>query len=340
MINLYKYITESHTNTLRLVAVGDVLCHKNLYKYIKTNGYDEIFKDYKLNPNNLNFYNQESIISGTFKSFSKREQLTDQVHFGAPEDFAKVFLDRGFNMVSLANNHVLDIDSNGVKNSIDFWKSTNTIYAGQYTEEDRFKERIYEKNGIKFAFFAYTDKKNTKDNNPKHPYFRNDFDYELVKKDILSVRNKVDLIIVSMHWGSEHTFTPNQDQRNIAKFLSDLGVDIVLGHHSHCVQPVEMIGNTIVAYSLGNFLASQETDQISTQIGLELTIDIKKTNNDITLIPYARLTYLHRNEDRTEFRLTHLDKADKYLPDKDILLKHYWEAANKYGILRKNIGWK
>lgn len=335
MINLYKYITESHTNTLRLVAVGDALCHKNLYKYIKTNGYDDIFRDYDLNPNNLNFYNQESIISGQFKSFSKREQLTNQVHFSVDDSFAQAFLDKGFNMVSLANNHVLDIDEKGVKHSIDFWKNTNAIYAGQYHEDDRFKERIYTKNGIKFAFFAYTDKKNTKDNNPKYPYFRNDFDYELVKKDILSVRNKVDLIIVSIHWGLEHTFTPNQDQRNIAKFLSDLGVDIVLGHHSHCVQCVEVIGKTLVAYSLGNFLASQETDRISTQIGLELTIDINKTNNGITLSPYGRLTYLHRNKDRTEFKLMHLDKADKYLQNKDILLKQYWDATNKYNILRK-----
>lgn len=336
MKNLYNYITEQNaSNSFRLVAVGDALCHKNLHEYVEKNGYSEIFKDYKLNADDLNFYNQESVISGKFKSFYKREQMTTQVHFGADESFAKAFLDKGFNMVSLANNHVLDIDEKGVQNSIDFWKSTNTIYAGQYAEEDRFKERIYEKNGIKFAFFAYTDKKNTKDNNPKYPYFRNDFDYELAKRDIMSIRDKVDLVIVSIHWGLEHSFTPNQDQRDIAKFLSDLGVDIVLGHHSHCVQCVDKIGKTLVAYSLGNFVASQETNRISTQIGLELTIDIKKTNNGITYIPYGRLTYLHRNEDRTEFKLMHLDKADNYLSNKDILLKQYWEAANKYNILRK-----
>ena len=342
MINLYTYINEANTptNSFNLVAVGDALCHKNLHDYAQKNGYDNIFTEYKLNKNDLNFYNQESIIGGGefHGSFFKREQHTVQPHFNSTPDFANVFLRQGFNLVSLANNHTLDMDGDAVRHSIKFWKNKNVISTGQYlNDEERFKERIYTKNGIKFAFFAYTDKINTKYNDPLHPFYRNDFDYDLARKDIESIRDKVDVIIVSIHWGSEHTFTSNQDQRDIAKFFSELGVHIVLGHHSHCVQTTEWIGNTFVAYSLGNFVASQENERISSVIGLQLSINICKTKNGVTITPKGRLLYFHRSPDRDFFKLFYLDNVDKtYLPDRDVLLRQYWDVVNRFNALEKD----
>jgi poly-gamma-glutamate synthesis protein (capsule biosynthesis protein) len=96
-----------------------------------------------------------------------------------------------------------------------------------------------------------------------------------------------------MHWGTEFTFVPNNEQKELAKYLSDLGVNIVVGSHSHSIQPIEMIGNTLVYYSLGNFVSAdddiartpkgQETFDNAYQFGLLSKIKLELDNdNNIT----------------------------------------------------------
>ena len=334
---LKTHITNESSFTIP--AVGDVLAHKSLFDFFKTDteyDFSPLLKRYKLNPDNLNYYNQESIIGGkelgVYGSFWKMEQHTNQPHFNSPEEFGDFMVDKGFNLVSLANNHVLDMDGKGVLNSLKYWKSKDVITAGQYkNDKERFTSHIYEKNGIKYAFFSYTQKINTKYNDPQHPYYRNDYDEDLVRKDIESVRGKVDLIIVAIHWGIEHTFTPNEEQRNTAKFLSDLGVDLIIGHHSHCVQTVDRIGKTLVIYSLGNFIACQDTTKISTRIGLEMTIKVSKTKSGVKLIPKGRLTYLYSTDDNKDFSIRYLDTIPKrLLPNRDLLLESYWSSITRY----------
>ena len=88
------------------------------------------------------------------------------------------------------------------------------------------------------------------------------YDPQKVKKDIESVRNKVDLLIVSMHWGYENelSFVPNKLQEEQAKYLASLGVDIVIGHHPYVIQPIEKINNTFGFYSLGRIISNKLTD--------------------------------------------------------------------------------
>ena len=78
-----------------------------------------------------------------------------------------------------------------------------------------------------------------------------------VKTDIEKVKDQVDVILVSMHWGVEDTNTPTESQRQIADYLSSLGVNMIIGHHPHVVQPVEYVNDTLVIYSLGNFISNQ-----------------------------------------------------------------------------------
>lgn len=341
MLPLYKYIIESTSQSFTLTAVGDALCHESIYNFFKTkDGYDftNLLSKYDLNKDNLNYVNVESLIGGKelgiMGSISKREENTYQHHFNSPEEFGDVLVKQGFNLMSLSNNHVLDMDEEGVKNSLKYWSKQPVICAGSYeNEKDRFKKHIYVKNGIKYAFFAYTMKYNTKKNFPSHPYYRNDWDEKLIKQDIESIKNDVDLIIVSVHWGSEHTFTPNHEQINAANFLAGLGVHIVLGMHSHCVQPVQRIGDTIVAYSLGNFIAQQQHNPTDSRIGLELNIDIKKYKDGIHLKPWYRLLYIYYTEDYKDFAVIPFDKLNyEQLPNKDLLQVTYSNVVNKYNI--------
>ena len=89
-----------------------------------------------------------------------------------------------------------------------------------------------------------------------------------IKKDIEELKNNSDIVIVLMHWGQEFRYEPNKEQKELANYLSELGVDIVVGSHSHNISPIEKINNTLVYYSLGNFV-SHDDDIARTKPGEE-----------------------------------------------------------------------
>ena len=79
-----------------------------------------------------------------------------------------------------------------------------------------------------------------------------------MKEEIKDLRKNCDVLIVLMHWGQEFTFDYNNEQYEMAQFLNQCDVDVVVGSHSHNIQPIEMVNDTLVYYSLGNFVSADE----------------------------------------------------------------------------------
>lgn len=231
---------------LSLVMVGDALIHGSVYDDAKTvDGYDFTGMLLEMKPiissYDLAFYNQESILGGTELG------LSTYPRFNSPYQVGDAFLDAGFNLVSLANNHTLDRGEQAILNSMNYWKTKDAYVAGSYSsEEDRDYLLIKEKNGIKYALLSYTCWTNGLSIPGGKNYLLNRYDKEIVKNDIERLRDKVDLLMVSMHFGDEYSFTPSNEQREIANYLASLGVDSIIGHHPHVVQPNEFIGDTLV----------------------------------------------------------------------------------------------
>ena len=264
-------IIEEKQKKLSIVMVGDVLIHESVYLDAKTdNGYDfskmftdiePIIKDY-----DLKYCNQESIIGG------KNLGISGYPNFNAPDEIGDNLVDMGFNLVSLANNHAYDKGEKAILYSVDYWKNKEgVITAGSYSSsEERNEPKIYEMNGIKYAFLSYTTSLN---GNKAKDYLVNMYDKDQVKEDIEKV-SSADLIIVAMHWGNEYTNEPTNSQREIAEYLSSLGVDLIIGTHPHVVEPITYIGDTLVIYSLGNFISNQLVIDLNPAIGLLLGLDI------------------------------------------------------------------
>ncbi len=263
---------------LSMIMVGDALIHSSVYADAKQKdgSYDfkpmlenikPIVKDY-----DLKYYNQETILGG------KELGLSNYPRFNSPYEVGDAFLDAGFNLVSLATNHTMDKGEQGVLNSRAYWSSkTNVVTAGSYSSfEDRDKERIYEKNGIKYAFFSYTMWNNGLSTPLGKEYLNNEYSPELAKNDIDRVKGKCDIIIVAMHWGTEYSTGINDKQVEVANYLSSLGVNIIIGAHPHVVEPIEFIndGRTLVIYSLGNFISDQVG--IERLTGLMVSLNVKK----------------------------------------------------------------
>ena len=263
---------------LSMIMTGDALIHNSVFKdaSLGDGNYDftkqmeyiaPIIKNY-----DLAFYNQETIIGG------KSLGISTYPLFNSPDEIGDCMIGMGFNMVNLASNHTLDKGEAGVQYSLNYWKGKDVLTAGSYeSESDRTTPRIKEKNGIKYTLLAYTTSTNGLPYPDNKTYYAVPYSDETVKEDIERVQDKVDLIFVSMHWGTEYNQSADENQKRIASYLASLGVDIVIGTHPHVLEPIEFIDNTLVIYSLGNY--------ISAQIGVErltgalVSVDITKITN-------------------------------------------------------------
>lgn len=316
----------------RLFMVGDALIHSALYQDAKQKdgSYDfkpmlDIIKPIS-SKYDLVYYNQETILGGESLGYSNYPR------FNSPQEVGDAFIDAGFNIVSLATNHTMDKGEQGVINSVNYWKGQDVVASGQWTsQEERDEVKIYEKNGISYAFFSYTTWTNGLETPVGKEYLNNVYSEEKARNDISKVRDKVDVVLVAMHWGTEYSLGVSKDQEKIANYLSSLGVDIIIGAHPHVVEPVEYIndGKTFVIYSLGNFISDQEGTERLTGLMMELTIN-KKVSVDkkvsITISnPKAELIYT-----KSYYRGKRNFKVYPYSQLNNDLLVNYMNYYEKY----------
>lgn len=334
--------SKEETYKLSLIMAGDMLVHDKIYnearKNANNNGYDfkpmltyikDIVKDY-----DLAYYNEEVVLGGSSIG------LSSYPAFNSPYEVGLDMIDTGFNMVSLATNHTLDRGIKAIENSLDFWNSTDVYTSGSYkTMEERNNIKIKEKNNITYAMLNYTYGTNgIKRPNGYESYVNiwdmsNKNSYEeyknVVKQDIENIRDKVDVLIVAMHFGEEYNFNTTWYQEDSSNFLSSLGVDIIIGTHSHVLGPIKWINNTLVIYSLGNFLSAHEVVNLSNRIGLLSSIDIvKEVKDNNTTIKLENLNndliYTYHNNYK-DFKVIPFSNSDinKYLDNASSIYDKY-----------------
>ena len=260
------------------LAAGDNIIHEAVFTDAKTlaaaqaiqNGYTEkYYFDSMYNGvsalianADVSFVNHECPVAG------EQYGISGYPSFNAPFESLEALERVGFDVINLANNHMLDMDGKcpGYANTLENAKKTNMLVIGGYTPEDWDDLRVIEKNGVTIAFLSYTTvmnysggKKNSvyKGSNVVVPYA----DEAVIRRQTAIARENADFVVVSMHWGTENSFSVDKEQKKYAKLLNECGVDVILGHHSHTVQPVEWVGNgehkTLCFWSLGNFLSTQ-----------------------------------------------------------------------------------
>lgn len=324
---------EPKEKRMSLVSVGDALIHGAVYMdaSIGNGNYDfssmftdiaPLIKDY-----DLKYYNQETIIGG------KNLGVQHYPRFNSPDEIALNLVDVGFNLVSLANNHTMDMNEAGILNSVKFWREQeNVVVSGQSDSfEDRNNIKIYEKNGIKYAFIAYTEMTNGLPVPSGKEYLVNVYSDEQAKIDVESVKDKVDVIIVSMHWGEEYTHTPTYSQKREAEYLSSLGVNLIIGAHPHVIMPVDYVGDTLVIYSLGNFISGQSPLGIDKIIGLMVGMDIVVKDGKVTFenLDY-KLLYTYCTSNYKNYKVIPFDNlTDDILPNHESIEQEYMEIVTR-----------
>ena len=224
----------------------------------------------------------------------------------------------------------MDKGNSGLVSTLNFLDNYGIAHTGTARSEDEQNTiLIKDVNGIKIAFLSYTYGTNGITIPSDKPYSVNLIDKELIKKHIASAKEQnVDVICVSMHWGIEYKLKPTSTQKELADFLFENGVDIILGSHPHVLEPMEKRTITLndgttkdgfVIYSLGNFVSGQV--YANTKSTVILDIQITKNSEGKISIDSVKYTpvYLYdkgaSSKSRTRYTLIDINQAIKDYED-------------------------
>ena len=297
---------EPEDTVLHFVCCGDNLIHPSVYftameyyaaahgtttDYVTTHeaGYDfypmfENVQDLMVQADFL-YINQETLSGGPGTT------IDGYPNFNSPEIIHSTMRDLGADIVNLAHNHMLDSRSDQfLIYTHALLESLGVTTIGYYTSlEDTNNIVVTEQDGVKIAWLAYvyaTNHYNTDANSHLKNSYIPYFSQELCTRQVALAKQLADVVIVSAHWGSEYSFKPNSFQKTYAELLCELGVDVIVGMHPHCLQPMEWMTSstghrTLLTYSIGNFLSGMQEAQCVLE-GI-LTFDIRKHEDTVTV---------------------------------------------------------
>lgn len=241
-----------------LIAGGDVMLGRTIGEGIAVhgNGYPFQFVTNLLTQPNIAFVNLELPLT------ERGDPANKNFVFRAPPPYARSLTEAGVDIVSTANNHVVDY---GVVGLQDTWSALDSASLAHFGSGDNVTvartPRILDVNGIKVAFLGYAS-------TPVEGTGWNLADYQAtadtpgfawldpaaVAEDVAAAKTLADVVVVSMHTGYEYTDPPTQLQIDSAHAAIDAGADLVLGHHPHVLQGIETYNGGLIIYSLGNFV--------------------------------------------------------------------------------------
>ncbi len=248
---------------IRLVAVGDVMLARGVNKKVKEMGASYPFEKIKqiVREADIAFCNLECALSPRSTGKSKGNLFCIQ-----PED-AEGLSFAGFDMVSLANNHMFDCQKKGILSTIEFLTKEKIKFVGAGKNSmQALGPSTLERKNIRVGFLAFCaypmDWITLKDDDPAIAFYDSGKAIPAVEK----LAKKADVVVVSLHWGDEYQKKPNSTQVRIAHQLIDAGVDLILGHHPHVPQKIEEYKGGIIVYSLGNFVFDQRKPETKRSI--------------------------------------------------------------------------
>lgn len=272
---------EIRKESVRIAMAGDVLLHLRLAQYKDFSSsfaaVAPLMKSY-----DYLIANQESPPVGNNYALSGYPQ------FSSPPHIIKALQNVGVDMVTIANNHTVDKGEGGVRTLFENLDLYGMPYVGAYKNvEDQATHRIVELGSIKIGLLAYTYGTNGLYLPKGSPFIINYIDEAKIKADIEVLKEKADVVAVSMHWGSEYVYSENDYQKHYANLIHNAGAHIILGTHPHVLQPYKKLVNeqgheTHVFYSLGNFFSTILTVP-NTMIGGIASLEITKEGERVTI---------------------------------------------------------
>lgn len=302
-------ISESDS-IIKMSAVGDILCSEAMLQDAynsETNTYDfsHMFG------NVSGFIDDADIIMGTMETGIFEGTYSNRV---APLEFARAVKDSGVNLVTTSHNHSLDNGVDGLKETRDNLEDIGFDVVGDKMETAN-AVLIKEVKNTKIAFLTYTCfMDNEEQRTEEELNCVNMYSEEQVKSDIeYAKENEAEYICVMIHWGDAISNTVSEEQKSIADFLIDNGVNLIIGAHPSVVQPMEVRQNkdgenVFIAYSIGTYISTLSAEEARTE--LVLNIELRKSGKDgkvyLNKVDYTPI-YMLDNGENAQNRFTLID---------------------------------
>ncbi len=257
-------------DSFSIVAVGDVMMDGNAFSFIRKKGADYPFDSTRtiIRSADIAFANLEAPFTSSGNVFKKK------FVFKVPPKYAGGLVRAGFDVLSLANNHILDYGERGLLSTLNTLDSLGIAHCGAgRNRKEAERESILKRDGWRIGFLAYSLTypdgfwATSKRYGTAYPELKE------LKKSINSLRKKVDVVVVSFHWGSELMTHPKPYQRFYAHRAIDWGADLVLGHHPHVLQGLEIYNSRLIAYSLSNFVFGSYSSKVRESMILKIRFD-------------------------------------------------------------------
>lgn len=240
---------------LRVIAVGDLAVNGRFQSLLESEGYDFPLRSVSSSWKgaDLRLGNLESP-AGT----GPRAAPSKMTLRGASGTVA-LLRAAGFDFVSLANNHMMDYGPEGIVETHAALDAGGILHGGSGLNESKARGAVcLEQDGQRIGILSYCEVEQ------KSPLYATGdapgvaaVNKEQCIAEIRQLRSWVDWVILQLHWGLEMAYLPSPSQRELARKFVEAGADLILGHHAHLLQPMEIIGNAPVFYCLGNFLFSE-----------------------------------------------------------------------------------
>lgn len=236
--------TLSAKKTITLIATGDVIPARSVnFKAAQKNNFKWTFEKTSdfLKSADLTLINLESPLI-------KNCPLTNEgMIFCGDERHIEGLIFAGIDVANLANNHLENYGIEGANNTIKLLNTNGIAVTGVGTVFREVK-------GVKFAFLGYSDIE-------CYGKIISCVDQEKISREIKDARKNADIIVVSFHWGDEYDSMPNEKQKKLAHLAIDSGADLIIGNHSHWIQPIEIYKGKFITYAHGNFIFDQMWSQ-------------------------------------------------------------------------------
>lgn len=264
-------------DVVSISLLGDILLDRTVARYIEDYGVDYPWEKVTsiLGASDIVLGNLETSV-GTGGQIDLNKQYT----FQSKPETLKGMINAGVDGVAIANNHILDYGQEGFKQTLEHLDAYGIKYAGGGENiEAAMQPIIWNKKGMKIGFLAFsriiydvswyaTDKR---------PGILSAYDHYIkhVSETIGKARERVDFLIVSVHWGKELAQYPEEDEMKLGRLMIDSGADVIMGHHPHVLQGIEFYKDRPIVYSLGNFVFSSKSQLSRTSMifNLEVTQD-------------------------------------------------------------------
>jgi poly-gamma-glutamate synthesis protein (capsule biosynthesis protein) len=322
-IEKYDPIKYNENHEIKVLFVGDIMMTR--YVEVKINDLNKKFIFPFLNI--LNYLKSFDYVIANLEGpiSDKGTKVGSKYSFRMKPEVAEALSNANIKIVNLANNHIFDYGKIAFEDTLKNLEKNNINYFG-----NSYEPLIVEKEGVKIGFLGFSDFL-------KHLEVKENKIGIAVINDNLSgiiekAKEKVDILIVSFHWGEEYKKIANERQRKIAKIAIDSGADLVIGHHPHIIQNIEKYKGKFIFYSLGNFIFDQNFSK-ETMIGGGVEVYIKTPKQTLRVATGQAQNKFGAEISRIYFRKFYLNNDFQIENMSERLIPY--ELENKIYLLRE-----